>query len=100
MGAVSTSAIPNLCSETLTDGAGGFLPDVPLGCLGHGDRTKSRDAPDLSGAIRERPGPREAMSDNLTQESNAGHSGAFLDKGRSSSLWRWINLRVPARRRP
>jgi len=33
MGAVSTSAIPNLCSETLTDGAGSFLPGVPLGCL-------------------------------------------------------------------
>src|SRR5258708_7870774 len=38
--------------------------------LGHGDRTRSRDAPDLSGAIRERPGLREAGQPRSTPRRN------------------------------
>ena len=40
MGLCQPQLCSNLCSETLTDGAGGFLPGESLGCccLGMGDQ--------------------------------------------------------------
>src|SRR5882672_12146254 len=36
---------------TLTEGAGGFLPGVPVGCLGMGVPRSLAEAPTLSGAF-------------------------------------------------
>src|SRR6266853_2446524 len=38
-------------SRTLTDGAGGFLPGVPLGCLGMGGPRSCSEAPALLEAV-------------------------------------------------
>jgi hypothetical protein len=65
---------------TLTDGAGGFLPGVPLGCfrivglLSH-IRPDHAWGPGPLGAIAEQWGRGHVRPvGNLTQESNAGHS--------------------------
>src|SRR5258708_38374807 len=47
----------------------GLLAGRAVGLLGH-DRTKFRDAPDLSGAIRERPGLREAGQPRTAPRTN------------------------------
>jgi hypothetical protein len=65
----SSGLAPDLCSRgvlplrTLSDGAGGFLPGVPLECLYTGDHH-------LRG-----PSPRFVELINPAQESNAGCSG-------------------------
>jgi len=59
-------------SRTLTDGADGFLPGVPLGCLRMWDLDlglRPRPFGGNSGPVG--PGPREAMSDHHTQRTNA-----------------------------
>ncbi len=60
---------------------------MPLGRLGIGDRTKSRDAPDLSGAIRERPGLREAGQPRTAPRTNPTPTAAAR-----SELWQLGNL--------
>jgi hypothetical protein len=100
----SSGSLPDLCSRgvrasrSLGDGAGGFLPGVPLR-LGIVDRHHNDPQPTRFLKLigfpmirnpgpskghpqkgRVGPGPREAMSDNHTQESNAGHCAAFLDR--------------------
>ena len=60
---------------TLTEGAGGFLPGVPMGRLGMGEPQRPRPTVEETGV--EGPGLREAMSDNHTQKSNAGRSVTF-----------------------
>src|SRR6266446_5024799 len=65
----------------------GLLAGRPVGLLGHGDRTKSRDAPDLSGAIRERPGLREAGQPRTAPRTNPTPTAAAR-----SELWQLGNL--------
>jgi hypothetical protein len=106
MGAVSTSAIPNLCSETLTDGAGGFFPGVSLGCLrmwGPGSELRPRP---FGETADQGPRPREDIA-TLRWQSNAGRVGSFL--GRKAAHWASdgrgdglcaVNLLAPVGRRP
>src|SRR5262249_14927801 len=84
-----TIQIDITAGRTLTDGAGSFLPGVPLGCFHIGMRIKSRPRP--FGLIAEQePELRGARQpSNPTQESNAGHIDSFLGRTvRSSGLRR------------
>jgi len=62
----------------LTDGAGGFLPGGPLGCLGMMGKVHIWRPRPLKGASpktgRVGPGPRETDVTSLTHEFNARHS--------------------------
>src|SRR6266436_10381946 len=72
----------------------GLLAGRPVGLLGHGDRTKSRDAPDLSGAIRERPGLREAGQPRTAPRTNPTPTAAAR-----SELWQ-LGIRQVGKQRP
>jgi len=65
---------------------------VPVGCLGMGTRIKFSDPGPSGGCNSGAAGPGQRGTNNHTQESNAGHGGAFL-----IGVLRDVSLTLPMR---